>query len=239
MPLLDHFHPPLANRRHWHSFHNAWATYLAEDLNRRLPPGYFAESNVQFGIEIDVAAQRDGTPGNWLDPANDFEMSVWTCPAPAAVIDFPFLTDIVEVCVFSDAAGPVLAGAIELVSPSNKDRPESRSSFVAKCRSYLQQGVGLVIVDTVTSYRANLHRDLLTELDHDESGATPSAIYVSAFRVVAADTTRLQIWNETLQLAQPLPTLPLWLSGDLCLPIELEATYQQTCAKQRVANIGA
>jgi hypothetical protein len=55
-PLQDHFHPPLSIRRHWHAFHNAWATYIASDLNRRLPEGYFAEPNVQFGIEIDVAA---------------------------------------------------------------------------------------------------------------------------------------------------------------------------------------
>ncbi len=56
MPLCDHFHPPLSTRRHWHAFHNAWATYIAADLNHRLPEGYFAEPNVQFGIEIDVAA---------------------------------------------------------------------------------------------------------------------------------------------------------------------------------------
>lgn len=37
MPLLDHIHPPLSLRRHWHSFHNAWATYLSADINRRLP----------------------------------------------------------------------------------------------------------------------------------------------------------------------------------------------------------
>jgi len=56
LPLQDHFHPPLSVRRHWHAFHNAWATYIASDLNTRLPEGYFAEPNVQFGIEIDVAA---------------------------------------------------------------------------------------------------------------------------------------------------------------------------------------
>jgi hypothetical protein len=50
MVLLDHFRPPLSSRRHWHAFHNAWATYLATDLNQRLPAGFFAEPNVQFGI---------------------------------------------------------------------------------------------------------------------------------------------------------------------------------------------
>jgi hypothetical protein len=54
MSQQDHFRPPLSARRHWHAFHNAWATYLASHLNETLPEGYFAEPNVQFGIEIDV-----------------------------------------------------------------------------------------------------------------------------------------------------------------------------------------
>src|SRR5271157_3358065 len=74
MPLQDHFRPPLSLRRHWHAFHNSWATYLSSDLNRRLPEGYFAEANVQFGIEIDVAAfdegHRAGAPAaSWSPPA--------------------------------------------------------------------------------------------------------------------------------------------------------------------------
>ena len=48
MALRDHFHAPLSIRRHWHSFHNAWATAIAIDLNTHLPEGYFAEPNVQF-----------------------------------------------------------------------------------------------------------------------------------------------------------------------------------------------
>ena len=54
MPLLDHFHAPLYPRRHWVSFHAAWATYISEDLNERLPPDYFAGPHTRY--EIDVAA---------------------------------------------------------------------------------------------------------------------------------------------------------------------------------------
>ena len=71
MPLLDHFRPPLSTRRHWHAFHNSWATYLAAALNRQLPEGYFAEANVQYGVEIDVAAFEEpgaGTPAGWTPP---------------------------------------------------------------------------------------------------------------------------------------------------------------------------
>jgi hypothetical protein len=33
MPLLDHFRPPLSQRRHWDSFHGAWAEAIAIALN--------------------------------------------------------------------------------------------------------------------------------------------------------------------------------------------------------------
>jgi hypothetical protein len=57
MPLLDHFHPPLAPRRHWESFRVNWAGAIADALNKSLvPDGYFAEENAHLGpfVEIDV-----------------------------------------------------------------------------------------------------------------------------------------------------------------------------------------
>jgi hypothetical protein len=47
MPLQDHCRPPLNLRRHWHAFHNAWATYLASHLNAQLPEG-----NGDFSLDI-------------------------------------------------------------------------------------------------------------------------------------------------------------------------------------------
>ena len=71
MPLLDHLHSTLSERRHRHSFHNSWATYISSQLNTLLPEGYFAEPNVQFGVEIDVAAfeERSGTPATQWTPS--------------------------------------------------------------------------------------------------------------------------------------------------------------------------
>lgn len=59
MPLRDHFHEPLAPSRSWTAFTAAWATYMAEHLNDRLPEGYFAEPTAQFAIEIDVVQARE------------------------------------------------------------------------------------------------------------------------------------------------------------------------------------
>ncbi len=65
MPLLDHFHPPLAPRRHWESSHVNWAGAIADSLNESLlPEGYFAEEHAQIGpiVEIDVATFADPEP---------------------------------------------------------------------------------------------------------------------------------------------------------------------------------
>ena len=49
MPLLDHFHPPLSERRHWQAFHSRWASALADDLNGMgLPENLFAEPAVEI-----------------------------------------------------------------------------------------------------------------------------------------------------------------------------------------------
>src|SRR5437764_12937160 len=161
MALQDHFRPPLSVRRHWHAFHNAWATYLSSDLNARLPEGYFAEANVQFGIESDVAAFEGNPrvsppampPGNGAaGPAEG-----WSAPAPVQTVPLALITETVEVLLFSSEGGPTLAGAIELISPANKDRPAHRDAFLSKCLAYLHQGVGLLVVDVVTERAGNLH----------------------------------------------------------------------------------
>lgn len=59
MPLLDHFHPSLSERRHWHAFHNSWATYISSRLNHLLPVGYFAEANVQYGSKSTSRRSRN------------------------------------------------------------------------------------------------------------------------------------------------------------------------------------
>lgn len=231
MPLLDHFRPPLSLRRHWHSFHNAWSTYLAEVLNQSLPEGYFAEPNAQFGIEIDVATLSE-TPL----PDSAPRATAWTPRSPTATLPFQLTTDSVEVQIFSTQAGPILVGAIELVSPANKDRPTHRNAFTSKCQTYLQQGIGLIIVDIVTTLSANLHNELMARLDLQPT-SLETELYGVAYRVGAKDeASRLDFWQEPLTLAEKLPTVPLCLKGGLCLPIDLEQTYHDTCKRQRIPD---
>ncbi|MUG98243.1 DUF4058 family protein [Scytonema sp. UIC 10036] len=241
MVLLDHFHPPLSIRRHWHAFHNAWATYISSDLNQRLPQGYFAEPNVQFGIEIDVATFEE--LGN--DKVNlplDTQPQ-WKPPTPSQTISFQPTSEAVEISIFNTEAGPILAGAIELVSPANKDRLSHQNAFVAKCQTYLQQGIGLVVIDVVTTRNANLHDALMAQIsslspedsrDRTSSSRQPT-LYAVAYRVIErSEQPSLDIWHESFNIGDSLPTLPLWLRGGLCLPVDLGATYDRTCREQRI-----
>src|SRR5437764_764904 len=134
MPLLDHFHPPLHGPRRWEGFHHAWATFIAAQLNQEtLPPGFFAESEVSLGpeLEIDVAnMELTSSAGGDTGSAT----AVWSPPRPklARKVDFAHL-DSYEVRVYQVLGGAELRAAIELISPSNKDRAGSRRTFAAKC----------------------------------------------------------------------------------------------------------
>src|SRR5205085_643032 len=155
--LLDHFRPPLSLRRHWESFHGFWAAAAAGWLNAgHLPPGFFAEMQLHVGsrVEIDTPTFWEGGYGPAADPPGaggtaTLAAPVWAPPTPAAVLPAT-VPDELEVLVFNDEGGPTLVAALELVSPQNKDRDAARRAFLTKCASYLQQGIGLVMVDVVT-----------------------------------------------------------------------------------------
>jgi hypothetical protein len=150
-------------------------------------------------------------------------------------VDFARL-EVCEVRVYEELGGAQLRAAIELVSPANKDRPGSRRTFAAKCAGYLKQAVGLVLIDVVTERTANLHKELLDALEVTEADwQSPTELYAVAYRPVPVQKgSHVEGWPTALSLGQPLPTLPLWLNLDLCVPLELEETYLTTCSGLRL-----
>jgi hypothetical protein len=238
MPLLDHFHPPLSKRRHWESLHSTWANTLRDQLNNGLlPPRYFAEVHVSLGTvaEVDVGTFEEETDGT---AAGNGGVAVWAPPRPThrATLKFSH-PDLFEVRVFTDVEGPELVAAVELVSPSNKDRPAQRHQFAIKCASYLQDNVGLVVVDVVTERGGNLHRQLLELLQvaQDRAKLGDDDLYAGAYRTVRSKkAVKLEYWVEPLAVGAALPTMPLWIAPDLCLPLNLEQAYEQACKSSRI-----
>jgi hypothetical protein len=217
---------------------------IVQQLRDTLPPQYTAGPRVHLGaeVEVDVAtfvSEPAAPPFHASPDAVDTATAEWTPPEPTLAVE----TDLAdfeeyEVRVYDTRRGRRLVAAIELISPANKDRPEHRSQFTARCAALLRQGVSLVLVDVVTARNVSLYADLLELIGQGDPllGEPPSATYAVACRWRDRGTTRsLETWYQTLSLGLPLPCLPLWLTEDLAIPLDLEASYEQTCRDLRIA----
>jgi hypothetical protein len=138
-----------------------------------------------------------------------------------------------EVLVYDQTRDRTLVAAVEIVSPANKDRPETRRAFVAKCAALLQKGVCVSIVDIVTVRQFNLYADLLDLIGSSDPslGSEPSSVYAVTLRrrIQPRQRPLLDTWFYGLVVGQPLPVLPIWLDVDLSVSLNLEASYEDTC----------
>ena len=250
MPLRDHFRPPVDLKRSWAELHGMWPAAIVRQLHSILPDNYAAGPGVHLGatFEIDVSAYEEDNGGteepSWNPGASESDGGVAVAtrafPPPTLTIetDLPD-QDEYEVRVYDDRRGRTLVAAVEIVSPANKDRPDSRRAFVSKCAALLQKGVCVSVVDVVTTRQFNLYADLLGLIGRTDPafGPEPPYLYAVTLRGRKRERRRplLDCWSYPLALGQPLPTLPLWLDTDLAVPLELEASYEDTCRVLRIA----
>ncbi|HEV3203324.1 MAG TPA: DUF4058 family protein, partial [Gemmataceae bacterium] len=158
-------------------------------------------------------------------------LETWAPPVTSLIMPAVF-PDEIEVQVFSPATGATLVAAIELISPGNKDRAETRRAFAAKCAAHLQMGIGLVMVDVVTERNANLHDDLIRLIEQADAFRfpRPTLLYTVAYRPKREESggDQIEFWPVPLALEQPLPVMPLALAGGPTVLLDLELTYNET-----------
>ncbi len=228
MPLRDHFRPPVTDRVQWSSFNAVWVVSLVGWLNRTLPHDeYIAQAQLHLGTKIEADVSKFQIEDNHCGHRNG---SVLTLPAVAApVVTIPAIfPDEYEVQIKDRIGNLLLAGAIEIVSPGNKKELNERHAFVAKCVSYLRQGVGLVIIDVVTGRLANFHNELMAAI----GGSNPHSLdhgvgtYVAGYRPVHRNSgNEIDIWPYTVMVGDVLPSVPLGLRSGPVVPLDLEGTY--------------
>jgi hypothetical protein len=198
VPLLDHFHAPLAPGRRWESFHVNWTAAMADALNEQLlPDGFIAEEHTNL----------EAVPDRF------------------------------EVFVFNDNASATLVAAIELVSPGNKDFESNRRAFAVKCVSLICRGVSLIIIDIVTNRLANLHNEIMALLGRPDARALPldARLYSAAYQPqLHGGGLNIDIWPECLAVCKSLPILPMRLNAEVCLRLDLEATYIVAWQRRRL-----
>ncbi|MDB5312246.1 MAG: hypothetical protein JWO38_6448 [Gemmataceae bacterium] len=247
MPLLDHFHPPSSEQRHWESFHAVWIGSIADDLTRTLPVGYFVEEQVHAGSSIEINVGTFEAHPARHDPGANGSGAVgvatpsvtWVPTAPAATVPAVFADDFEVRVISTRGGGPTLVAAVELVSPGNKDRDDTRRAFATKCASYLSQSVAVVIVDVVTTRLANLHRDILSLVGSPDAAPLPpeARLYAAAYRPIRRGArAEVDCWSAPLAIGAPLPTQPLWLTAVTAVRVDLESTYADACRRRRIAG---
>ena len=234
MPLRDHFRPPVLQMASWEGLHAMWPAYMVGQLRKSLPPGFTAEPRVHLGtlVELDAGAfEAEESPSP--APSGSGTATAWAPARPSLDVGTTIPDEYeYEVRIHDMTRGRVLVAAIEIVSPANKDRPENRDAFVAKCASLFQKGVAVSIIDLVTPRHFNLYGEMLARIGHADPalGDPPPPVYAASCRwVKKGKRTRLQTWYQTLAVGEPLPTLPLWLTEDLAVPLRLEDSYEQAC----------
>jgi hypothetical protein len=245
MPLRNHFRPPVSKKSSWEGFHGTWPSKIVDELDKVLPAEFTAEPRVRLGtyFEIDVYAYEEEeafTPSfaaSTVEPGGP-ATATWAPPEPTLAVDAdPSEQYAYEVLVYDHSRGRMLVAAVEIVSPANKDRRKNRRAFATKCAALLGQGVCVSIVDLVTTRKFNLYTDLLEMIEQSDPAFNPSppATYAVTCRGrKVGDVPRFESWAYPLTVGEPLPSLPLWLSDEDAVPLDLESSYEAACRTLRI-----
>jgi hypothetical protein len=215
---------------------------IVRELVKILPEPYFAAPGVHLGTlyEVDVGTYREPAPNSNEEDPDDGRVAVATYAPPTPTLTLePRLPnqDVYEVRIYDSRRNRRLVAAIEIVSPSNKDRPETRGTFVAKYAALLKHDICVSIVDVVSTSELNLYAELLHFLESTDPtlGDEPPPMYAVTLRLRYEGRRRLlDNWFHPLAIGQSLPTLPIWLKGSLAIALNLESSYEETCRTLRI-----
>jgi hypothetical protein len=226
MPLHDWTDPA-----GWDGMHLLWLTELLRWIKPRLPAEYRAYVGTAPRLAVGAPPVRpDVSVRSWNEGAK--EQSAEPTPVdPGAGLPEPDVETAVstldpDLAVYVERRGRLVA-AVELISPRNKDRLESKSSCLARYLGYLHDGAHLVLVDVHRKPQGFSFADrIAAELGLDEPPVPPPlAVSYRVGEPAATGGRFLAIWRRPLTVGAALPTIPLPLTTEQAVPLDLEATY--------------
>lgn len=237
MPLRDHFRSPVNDTHSWDEVHGQWPGELVRSLKTILPTGFRAAPKVHLGspFEVDVSTyDLDSRNVDATSDSGDGGVATLTALSPTLTVEADLSEqDEYEVLIYDTERGRRLVAAIEIVSPSNKDRPDTREVFVGKAASLLQQGVCVSIVDLVSIRQANMYAELLSLFGHTDpqlATTTPNLYAVTLrSRKRRKQPSLLDAYFYPMTVGQSLPVLPIWLTTTRRVMLPLETSYEETC----------
>ncbi len=232
MPLHD-----WAVRTEWEGVYLYWMGEIAQWLKSRLPPGYRAVIGASPYAHLGVAI---GKPDVSVTNGSSSKLGASAPPSPAEDAlepDFEtVVTTLEEDRTLLVKKSNVLVAAVEIISPANKDRPERRDRYTARYLGYLREGVHLLLVDVhARPAQFSFAARIAVELPIDrQPPPAPQAVSYRVGAVAPFGGRFLGVWQRALAIGSPLPSIPLAISADDKISIDLEATYIEAARKAYV-----
>jgi Protein of unknown function (DUF4058) len=226
MPLHD-----WSDRPGWEGMHHLWITELLRWVKPRLPAGYRAYIGSAPLLAVGAPVDRPDVGVRSWSPSEATRVP----GAPVAETrtgatepdeEVAVATLDPETAVYVEKQGRLIA-AVELISPRNKDRPIARSAYLARYLGYLLEGAHLAIIDVHRRPVGFSFADqIATELHLEQpSVLPPMAVSYRVGEPAATGGRLLAVWRRPMTVGDTLPPIPLSLTSEQKVTLDLEQTY--------------
>ncbi len=191
----------------YHDFHHEWHSEISRSFNSRLRGTTYYALIEQIAGGLGLAVNAPKTAFRITDPPN------WFASKKKAV-------------TIRHVSEHRVVAVLEIVSPGNKDSRSGLNSFVRKAQDLLAAGVHLSLVDLFPPTPRDpegIHPVVWGEDDGDTFHCDPARPLTCASYIGGLGA---QAFVEPVTVGEPLPDLPVFLTGEEYIAVLLEATYQ-------------
>jgi hypothetical protein len=213
-----------SDRPGWEGMHHLWITELLRWVKPRLPDGFRAYIGLAPLLAVGVRSWSLASEPTASGPAIGEADAAPTEPDEEVAV----ATLDPETAVYVERQGRLIA-AVEVISPRNKDRPIARSAYLARYLGYLLDGAHLVLIDVHRRPLGFSFADqIAVELQLEQpSVPPPMAVSYRVGEPAATGGRLLAIWRRPLTAGAALPTIPLPLTPEQAVALDLDYTYTQ------------
>ncbi len=218
----------------FHDFHHAWIEEIKRFLNHgNLPEGYYAMAEQlmgRLGPDVLTLHPLNGPTNGQFKPGSNGGSVLVAERKPK--VRFHARTEAntyagkAKTVTIRHASDHSLIAMVEIVSPGNKSSRRRFDSFVHKAEEALAAGIHLLIADLFPPTPRDpegIHRAIWQDRD-DEFVFSPDKPFTCVSYV---SDPIAEAFVEPVGLGDPLPEMPLFLTPEVYVPVDLEVTYQR------------
>ncbi len=187
----------------FHDFHLSWVVHLCTSLNHLLPPDHYAR------IEPHMKKALVDLLVDFPDVPSDAKGSRRTL-------------------TIRHITGHRIIALVEIISPSNKSGERGVAEFVQKAVAALRSRIHLVFVDLFPPGRHDpqgMHAAIWEHLDAEAYELPADQPLTLASYAAGTETTA---YVEHRAVGDPMPVMPLFLTGERYVNLPLASTYEAT-----------